>query len=109
MTHMSIFLTVAAAIVGVLGTARLTRLISQDSFPPSAWFRAKWQKVTRHGEWSVLVTCPYCVSVYLAFGNLAWFLIGYNWSEPLLIAWWIVNGALATAYLAAMVVQYDGE
>lgn len=94
----------AAAVVGVISTARVTRLVTQDSFPPAAWFRAKWQGWTHDGQWADLATCPFCLSVYLTAGNMAWAVLSdLHWS------WWMVNGWLAAAYLTAMVVVRDGE
>lgn len=100
----TVFLVVAAVVVGVMGTARATRLISQDSFPPSAWLRDRWRRATDDGEWSVLITCPFCLSMYLTAANLAWALL-----SDLHISWWIVNGWLAASYAVAMVVVRDGE
>lgn len=96
------WLVVAAVIVGVLSTARITRLVTQDDFPPSVRLRAWWDKVTNDGEWSKLVHCHWCFSPYAAWPVLATALI-----FDLHPAWWIVNGWLAGAYVASMVVERD--
>lgn len=101
MDHIEI---VAAVIVGVMSTARLTRLVTQDSYPPAAWLRAKWAQITHDGPWSELATCPYCAAPYITALVLGWGLL--TDFQP---AWWIVNGILGGAYAASMVVVRDGE
>lgn len=64
----TILLTLAAV-------ARLTRLITDDDFPPIAWAR---ERLTAAGErdgahgvaraLADLIQCPWCVSVYVAAG-----------------------------------------
>ena len=91
-----------AIVVAVLSTARLTRLVTQDVYPPAAWFRNRWRAWTRDGDWSELVTCPFCAAPYLAAGVLAWGLLsGPHWT------WWAFNGWLALSYLASMIVAQD--
>jgi hypothetical protein len=101
---MNTFTMVAAALIGVVSVARLTRLITQDSYPPVAWLRSKWQAITHDGDWSELATCPYCAAPYIAAVVLAWGLL-----TDFQTAWWVVNGWLAASYLASMVVVRDGE
>lgn len=101
---MSHFAIICAAIVGVLAAARVTRLIVFDSYPPVAWLRAWWHKVTKDGKWAMLVDCPYCASPYVAAvillaGELSHY---HRW-------WWIVCGWLAASYVASIVVSYDGD
>lgn len=96
------FVLVAAVLVGVLSVARLTRLITQDTYPPVAAIRSWWEKVTKDGPWADLATCPFCAAPYIAAVVLAWGLL-----TDLQVAWWVVNGWLAASYLAAMVVVRD--
>lgn len=95
-------LAVAAAVVGVLSTARLTRLLAQDSFPPSVWLRMRWDILTGDGPWSTLMHCHWCLAPWMGAlvmaSALAWDL------HP---AWWVVNGWLGGSYLASMVVERD--
>ncbi len=37
----------AAATVGVMGAARLTRLVTKDHWPPMSWARGKYVEFTR--------------------------------------------------------------
>ena len=53
-----IVVVLCAVIVGTISVARLTRLVTQDSFPPSAWVRSKWDELTDDGPWSTLTTIP---------------------------------------------------
>lgn len=57
--------------VDALAVARLTRLVVADTWPPAerARQRAVDYVAEKHGEeWAAGVTCPHCVSVYLAAG-----------------------------------------
>lgn len=101
---MNHFQILCAAAVGVLATARLTRLLVFDSYPPVAWMRAKWHSITKDGKWAMLVDCPYCAAPYFAavvFG------VGELTDYP--TWWWIVCGWLAASYAASIVVAYDGD
>lgn len=107
----------AALLLGVLATARATRLVVHDSWPPMMTFRAWVVRVLVerwHGTgeaWSKIVTCPFCFAPYAAAVNLAWFLLAdaqlglheSGWAA----AWWVVNLWAAIAYLAAIVVVWD--
>lgn len=101
---MTPFEWVAVALVSIGSAARITRLITWDKYPPSAWLRAKWRKITKDGDWSILLECPYCFSLYAALGVLLW---GYLTDFHLW--WWLFNGWLALAYLAAIMVRFDGD
>lgn len=101
---MSHFEIICAAVVGVLGTARVARLIGFDTYPPIAWLRSKWDGWTRDSDWNSLVHCGYCSTPYIAGANFAW---GY-WTH-FQFAWWLLNGWLAASYAAAIVVSYDGD
>jgi hypothetical protein len=92
----------AAVVIGTLSVARLTRLLTQDSFPPSAWLRSKWDAVTNDGPWSTLVHCHFCFAPWAAVPVILW-----GWLSDLHISWWLFNGWLAIAYLAALVVERD--
>lgn len=93
-----------AIIVFVLATARLTRLLVNDEFPPSVWLRIKWDTITKDGSWSKLVHCPWCAAPYIAAILLAWgVLSGLHWS------WWVFCGWLAGSYAASWIVFHDED
>jgi hypothetical protein len=99
---------VAAIVVGVLGGARLTRLIVHDSYPPAVAVRRWWLNVTWNkrdnveGSWGLLSTCHWCAGPYVFALVLftAW-ITGLHWG------WWLFWGWLAGSYLLAMVVERD--
>jgi len=93
-------LVLGAVVVGVISVARLTRLLVIDSYPPVAWVRNKWREITNDGPWSELVDCPYCAAPWFALPILAW-----AYLSDLHASWWIFNGWLAAAYVAAYIVD----
>ena len=92
---------VAAVVVGVVGVARLTRLLVDDDWPPSAWFRS-WFQRTVPASWAILVTCPFCAAPYFAALALAW-----AWLTDLHWTFWVFWGWLAGSYVASMIVVRD--
>lgn len=101
---MTPFVWVAVAVVSVVSSARITRLVTWDSFPPSIWVRRTWDSVTREGSWSLLMSCPWCLSFWI-HGIVV--LSGYysDWH----LVWWLVNGIFGGSYIAAMIVVRDGD
>lgn len=114
-------LTLAAAVlVGTIATARATRLLIADAYPPAAALRRWWfnQTVAKGGwraGWAPLLTddeagngCPFCAAPYIAAVNLGWVLAaGLEWGPFWSTAWWVVNLWAAVAYAAAMIVARD--
>lgn len=92
---------VLAAIVGVVGVARLTRLVVDDDFPPVVWLRTLYLSHTS-ASWGVLVSCPFCVAPYFGALALAWAEVSHlHWT------WWVFWGWLAGSYVASMIVVRD--
>lgn len=100
---MSDFQWVMAGILSVAATARLTRLLTWDTYPPVVALRMWWDNHTSE-DWSELVHCGYCASMYIAPVVV---LSGYfsDW-HPI---WWIITGTLTAAYGGAMMMAYDGD
>lgn len=102
---------VAAAVVGTVSVARLTRLATHDTFPPALWLRLRWLSATegrggwREG-WARLADCPFCMAPWLAIPILLWAVLAWP-SGGWITAWWLVNGWLAGSYLASMIVLRD--
>lgn len=99
---------VAVALVVVMSSARLTRLVTFDSFPPVQWVREKFiefmdSRAATRG-WAMLGYCPWCASFWV---TLAVVLSGYfsDWHT----AWWLINGSLGASYLAATYMAHDGD
>lgn len=106
---MDVFYWIAVAIVTVGASARLTRLVIHDDFPPIAWFRDKMLDRFETSSWSLLLVCPYCLSFWttlLVFG------LAPSPSEadaPWAFLWWWIAGALAFSYVSAEIVWRDKE
>lgn len=91
-----------AVVVWIVSSARLTRLITQDTFPPVVWLRTKWDDKTDGNGWNTLFHCHWCMSFWVALAIGAWgYLSNLHWS------WWIVNAVLAASYISACFVERD--
>lgn len=99
---MDVLIAVAAVIVGIMSVARLTRLVTQDSFPPAVALRMWWDDLTDDNGWNPLLHCHWCLAPWLTIPVLLWGLF-----TDLQTAWWLVNGWLAASYAASMVVERD--
>ncbi len=95
---------IAAVVVGVLSTARLTRLIIEDSWPPVVWLRMQWDRITDHGPWYDLVECPWCLAPWLVAPNLTLAVV-----TDLHPVWWIINGWLAASLATSWIAIKAGE
>lgn len=101
---MSEFEWIAVAVIATLSSARITRLLIFDKFPPIQWIRNKYADKTDGSDWQLLVICPYCMSFWVTAAVLWW---GHSsgWDLP----WLLTNGVFASSYLAAIVMVHDGE
>jgi hypothetical protein len=106
------FLYVAAALVGVLSSGRLVRLLVSDDFPPSVWLRKKWDSLTeiedddviKDGPWGKIVHCGWCASPYISAMILLWAVLSHlHWT------WWAFNGWMAGSYVASWIVFHDED
>jgi hypothetical protein len=93
---------VAAVIVGTMSAARITRLVTQDSFPPVVRFRMFWDAKTEGNGWNTLFHCHWCLSLWVTPAIGAW-----GWLSNLHASWWIFNLLVAASYVAAMIVERD--
>ncbi len=104
-------LLVLTVLVGALGSARFTRLLVHDTFPPAAWVRAKWGRLTADrdgsdGSWTVLLGCHFCFGIWSA--ALCLFLFWLGTLVPWIGAtWWWLYGILALGYVSALIVERD--
>lgn len=103
-----------AFLLAVIGTARVTRLIVHDSYPPIERLRIgflRWASRTpRRGPWSPLMTCPFCAAPYIAAVVLAAAVLADVWSPDLGTVngwWWLLAVWASVSYLAAMLVVRD--
>lgn len=98
------FTLVAAALIAIVSTSRITRLLTYDSMPIFFGLRNLWDKATGNSSWNLLMHCQYCASVWVAPAVV---LSGYF--SNLHIIWWLFNGSLAAGYLGAILMAKDGE
>lgn len=102
----------AALLIGTLASARATRLLTSDAYPPAEWVRTRWQTWAGQTEareaWAPLLVCPFCAAPYLVAVNLTWALCaGLDWGDLPTDAWWVVNVWAAVSYAASMIVVRD--
>ena len=94
-----------AFVIGSIAVGRGTRLIVDDDMPVFAWFREKWVIFFIDRDkpvWAELVTCPFCVAIWLAAASTAWaFVSALHWT------WYFLHLMLAGAYVAAMINTRD--
>lgn len=113
------FYLIAAALVTLLSAARLTRLAVADDFPPVKFFRDRaydWlDKGPKRRQWQILTWCAYCASFWLTLLVVLWgYFAGVYGDAPddltgWALAWWIFNGSLGAAYVASIIVRFDGD
>lgn len=102
------FVWTAIAVVTIVSSARLTRLVTYDVFPPARWLRHAWGNLmdrSRHTQgYAILTFCQWCFSFWATLVVVLW---GYfaDWNT----LWWIVNGSLGGSYLAAILMTHDGD
>lgn len=97
-----------AVIIGIVGTARVIRLIVSDDFPPSVWLRIRWSGLTNDGPWVKVVTCGWCASPYLMAACIGFFLLSFlhpiiGWS------WWLLYSWAALSYAASWIWFHDED
>jgi len=95
------FVLIVAFVVGVIGCARITRLLTEDDWPPVEWLRGQY--VRRVPEsWSSLVECPFCMAPWVALLEV---LTAWAWDLPWW--WWLGNVWLGGSYLASILTTRD--
>jgi hypothetical protein len=94
-----------ALIVAVIGAARLTRLITHDSFPPIARLRA-WYEDRVPEDWGMLVHCHWCMGPWMTLIAIGTFLLTFTW-PPIAWVWWLFYGWMALSYLVSQYVHFD--
>lgn len=106
---MSEFEWVAAFIVAIGSTGRLTRLFTWDTYPPAAWLRAKWAALTNDGDWSVLMECGYCFGVWASGFVVGTAALSLHYLGDLHWSWWLFNAWMCVAYLGSILMAKDGD
>lgn len=97
-----------AALVGIVGAARIVRLVTADTFPPSVWLRIKYED--RAGEqWGKMLTCPWCFGPWVTLVTLILFLLANSAGGNWLAAWLLFYGWMAASYAVSWVVYHDED
>lgn len=99
---------VLLAAVFVVASARITRLIVADTFPPSVKLRI-WYEDHTSGGWESLVSCPWCFGFWAVTLNagLGWAASALN--GPIWTIWVALNGLLAASYAVSWIVFHDED
>lgn len=112
------FYWIAVVLTTVVASARITRLLTFDKFPPIKAVRTWYEDKTDGSDWQWLTLCGYCMSPWV---TLVVFTLGlvagvYGDGEQRVgddaigfIIWWLVAGWFALSYLAAMTMAHDGD
>ena len=112
------FYWIAVAVVTVVSASRITRLLTFDAFPPIRWAREKFEDKFDGTGWETIAFCPWCMSPWVTAALVLWAdVAGVLDGEPAWGGdgelsqpfWWIFNGIIAGAYLAAMLMVRDGD
>lgn len=98
------FYWIAVAVVTIISASRITRLLTFDAFPPIRWAREKFEDKFDGTGWEIIAFCPWCMSPWVTAALVGWG-YGTDWD----LYWWLFNGAIAGAYLAAMLMVRDGD
>lgn len=109
-TTLLTWLALCAVTVGT--GARLARLLVHETFPPTARLRVWYIGWTAgKGDWGDLATCHYCMAAWttLAAWGAGWGALGLFGSVGWPTFFWFPAGWLTLAYLAAILVTYDGS
>lgn len=109
------FYWVAVVATTILSVARLSRLFVIDKFPPIKSLRDRYEARTDGSDWQLLAMCAFCMAPWVTlFVGGTGLLAGvydpsaYGTLTGAQAAWWVFNGWLAVAYLAASYVARDG-
>lgn len=85
----------------VFGTARVSRVVAHDDFPPAEWLRIRAYALLGD-RWGKVADCIWCAQPYIVAISLAWGLLsGFHWS------WWVFWGWMAVSQAGSIVLEYD--
>lgn len=96
---------ILAVVVIVVGSARLTRIITYDDFPPIVRLRI-WYDSHTSEEWSKLVHCPWCMGPWVALMAMSTFAVS-SYVPVLAAIWWVFWGWLTLSYWVSQYVHFD--
>lgn len=100
--------TILLTVVFIVASARFTRLIVADTFPPSVKLRV-WYEDHASGGWESLLSCPWCFGFWAVTANAALGWAAYALPQPAWTIWAAANGLLAASYAASWIVYKDED
>lgn len=109
------FYWIAVAVVTVVSSSRITRLLTWDKFPPIKAVRDWYGNKTDGSGWDILAYCGYCMSFWVTLAIIEWgWLAGVfdntsRGSDTATHIWWYTNAIFAASYLAAILMANDGD
>jgi len=99
-----------AALLCVAASARLTRLLTQDMYPPAMWLRDRWDARTEESDWNLLLHCHWCLAPWVALPLVvaSYFALADHRSDfhPWHLLWGFMAW-MAVSYLASWIVNND--
>lgn len=95
-------LVILALAVAAFGVGRLSRILTYDTFPPAAYVRDLWSRITKDGAWAKLAHCQWCATPWIMAVCIAW-----GWFSSLHWSWWVFWGWLALSYVASIIIARD--
>lgn len=98
--------TLLAVVVALIGSARLTRILTYDDFPPAVWLRITWAKVTKDGSWAKLAQCYWCAGPWVTLFAIVTFLLTFE-ASWVAWTWWLLYTWMSLSYLVSMWVDRD--
>lgn len=101
MNDISTLNAIAAVVVAIFGTARVTRVLAHDDYPPAEWLRVRWEVLV--GErWGKLLQCIWCTQPYVVIICGIW-----AWTSDLHWSWWVFWGWMALSQAGSTLLAYD--
>ena len=96
------------AVVFIVASARITRLIVADTFPPSVKLRI-WYEDRASGGWESLLSCPWCFGFWAVVANAAAGWAAHGLGSLTWTIWAVGNGLMAASYVTSYIVFHDED
>ena len=107
---MTLLVGLVVSVLVVVTAARLTRLLTQDAYPPTAWLRSKWDGWTEGSDWNMLLHCHWCLAPWMVLPLLVAARFALADHLPPFHPWqllWMFMLWLTLSYAASWVVNND--
>jgi len=101
MGDLSIVETVFAVLIAVFGTARLTRIVAHDDYPPAEWLRMQSYRLLGD-KWGKITNCIWCTQPYIVLICMSW-----GWFSDFHWSWWAFWAWMALSQAGSSLLAYD--